>query len=180
MRLLAFTIATALASVPTAAVPALPTGARAPDFTTRGALAGQPFRLRLSEQLRHGPVVLYFYPQAFTGGCTLEAHAFSEAARDFRSAGARVIGMSADDYDTLRRFSVEACRSAFPVATASQATIHAYDVALNDGTPRSNRTSYVIAPNGRIIYAYSDLNWRNHVANTLNAVREWRARQRRR
>ena len=75
--------------------------------------------MRLSEQLRHGPVVLYFYPRAFTEGCTLEAHAFSEAAADFRRAGARVIGMSADDYDTLRRFSVEACRNAFPVATAS-------------------------------------------------------------
>ena len=124
--------------------------------------------------------MLYFYPRAFTGGCTLEAHAFSEAARDFRRAGARVIGMSADDYETLRRFSVEGCRNAFPVATASQATIRAYDVALSDGTPRTNRTSYVIAPNGRIIYAYSDLNWRNHVTNTLAAVREWRARQRRR
>jgi thioredoxin-dependent peroxiredoxin len=180
MRFLTCTIAAALALLPAAAIPALRTGARAPDFTTRGALAGQPFNLNLRRELRNGPVVLYFYPQAFTGGCTLEAHAFSEAARDFRRAGARVIGMSADDYETLRRFSVEGCRSAFPVATASRATIRAYDVALNDGTPRSNRTSYVIAPDGRIIYAYSDLNWRNHVTNTLNAVREWRARQRRR
>lgn len=180
MRLLACTIALALAVLPSAAIPALPTGARAPDFTTSGALAGRPFRLRLREQLRHGPVVLYFYPQAFTGGCTLEAHAFSEAAADFRRAGARVVGMSADNYETLRRFSVEGCRSAFPVATASQAVIRAYDAALNDGTPRSNRTSYVIAPNGRIIYAYSDRNWQGHVANTLAAVRAWRARQRRR
>ncbi len=135
MRLFAPILAISLALLPAAAVPALPTGARAPDFTTSGALAGRPFRLRLREQLRHGPVVLYFYPQAFTGGCTMEAHAFSEAARDFRRAGARVIGMSADDYDTLRRFSVEGCRNAFPVATASPATIRAYDVALNDGTP---------------------------------------------
>lgn len=180
MRLLACALAAGLAFLPAAAIPALPTGARAPDFTTSGALAGRPFRLRLSEQLRHGPVILYFYPQAFTGGCTLEARAFSEAAPDFRRAGARVIGLSADDQETLRRFSVEGCRSAFPVATASQATIRAYDVALGDGTPRSNRTSYVIAPGGRIIYAHSDLNWRDHVANTLNAVRQWRARQRRR
>lgn len=180
MRLLACTIAAAFVVIPAAAIPALRVGASAPDFTTKGALAGQPFSLNLRRELRNGPVVLYFYPQAFTGGCTLEAHAFSEAAHDFRRAGARVIGMSADDYETLRRFSVEGCRSAFPVATASQATIRAYDVALGDGTPRSNRTSYVIAPDGRIIYAYSDLNWRNHVTNTLNAVREWRARQRRR
>jgi len=179
MRVLASALAFALALMPAASIPALPTGRAAPDFRTTGALAGRPFRLHLREQLRRGPVVLYFYPQAFTGGCTLEAHAFSEAAADFRRAGARVIGMSADDYDTLRRFSVEGCRSAFPVATASPATIRAYDVALNDGTPRSNRTSYVIAPNGRIIYAYTDLSWRNHVVNTLAAVREWRARRRR-
>jgi peroxiredoxin len=119
--------------------------------------------------------VLYFYPRAFTEGCTLEAHAFSEAAIEFRRLGARVIGMSADDYDTLRRFSVEACRNAFPVATASPATIAAYDVRLRADAPLTNRTSYVIAPNGRIIYAYSDLDWRNHVTNTLAAVREWRA-----
>jgi len=180
MRMRAAILALVLSLAPTAATPALPTGAQAPDFRTTGALAGRPFRLHLREQLRRGPVVLYFYPQAFTGGCTLEAHAFSEAAADFRAAGARVIGMSADDYDTLRRFSVEACRSAFPVATASPATIRAYDVALNDGTARTNRTSFVIAPNGRIIYAYSDPSWRGHVENTLRAVREWRARQRRR
>lgn len=180
MRILGPACAIALAFAPAAAVPALPTGAAAPDFTTSGALAGRPFRLNLRAQLRRGPVVLYFYPQAFTGGCTLEARAFSEASRDFRRAGARVVGLSADDYETLRRFSVEGCRSAFPVATASPATIRAYDAALGDGTPRSNRTSYVIAPNGRIIYAYSDSDWRNHVANTLAAVRQWRARQARR
>jgi peroxiredoxin len=180
MRKSAFILALAIAAVPGMAITALPTGAAAPDFTTSGSLGGQPFRVHLREALRHGPVVLYFYPQAFTGGCTLEAHAFSEAAIDFRHAGARVIGMSADDGETLRRFSVEACRNAFPVATASPATIRAYDVALNDGTPRSNRTSFVIAPNGRIIYAYSDLHWQNHVTNTLAAVRQWRARNRRR
>jgi peroxiredoxin Q/BCP len=180
MRILASALALALALAPSAAAPALPTGAAAPDFTTGGALAGRPFRLNLREQLRHGPVVLYFYPRAFTEGCTLEARAFSEAARDFRRAGARVVGLSADDYEALRRFSVEACRNAFPVATATPETIRAYDVRLREGSPMTNRTSYVIAPNGRIIYAYTDLDWRNHVANTLAAVRQWRARQRRR
>ena len=123
--------------------------------------------------------MLYFYPRAFTQGCTLEAHAFSVAAIDFRRAGARVIGMSGDDYETLRRFSVEGCRNAFPVATASADTIRAYDVRLSAERPgMTSRTSYVIAPNGRIIYSYTDMDWRNHVTNTLAAVREWRARQR--
>jgi len=180
MRLLAPALAALFALAPVAAMSALPVGATAPDFTTGGALAGRPFPLHLREQLRHGPVVLYFYPRAFTQGCTLEAHAFSEAAADFRRAGARVIGMSADDYDALRRFSVEGCRNAFPVATATPDTIHAYDVRLRDGVPMTNRTSYVIAPNGRIIYAFTDMDYRNHVANTLAAVRGWQARQRHR
>ena len=176
MRILRAAAIMLLALTPAAAIPALNVGVAAPDFTTTGALAGERFNMHLREQLRNGPVVLYFYPRAFTEGCTLEAHAFSEAAIEFRRMGARVIGMSADDYDTLRRFSVEACRNAFPVATASPATIAAYDVRLRADAPLTNRTSYVIAPNGRIIYAYSDLDWRNHVTNTLAAVREWRAR----
>jgi thioredoxin-dependent peroxiredoxin len=181
MRVAALLVALPLAFASTAAAPALSTGALAPDFRTGGALAGRPFRLHLREQLRNGPVVLYFFPRSFTQGCTLEAHAFSAAAYDFRRMGARVIGMSADDYDTLRRFSVEACRNAFPVATASAETIAAYDVRFSaERANLTNRTSYVIAPSGRIIYAYSDLDYRNHVANTLAAVREWRERQRRR
>lgn len=177
MRMLASALAAIFALTPVAAIAALPPGARAPDFTTTGALAGQPFRLHLAEQLRHGPVVLYFYPRAFTEGCTAEAHAFSEAAPQFRAAGARVIGMSADNYEALRRFSVEACRNAFPVATASPETIRAYDVLLREGANMTNRTSYVIAPDGRILYAHSEMDWRNHVANTLAAVRQWHAEQ---
>ena len=180
MRFFASLLAAVLAIAPAAAGSALREGAVAPDFSTQGALAGQAFNMNLRALLRQGPVVLYFFPRAFTEGCTLEAHAFSEAARDFRRAGARVVGLSADDQETLRRFSVEACRNAFPVATASAATIDAYDVRLREGSQLSNRTSYVIAPNGRIVYAYTDSDWRNHVANTLAAVRQWRARQRRR
>jgi peroxiredoxin len=149
---------------------ALPVGAKAPDFRTTGALAGKPFRLHLAEQLRHGPVVLYFYPKAFTQGCTLEAKAFSDAMPEFRQAGARVIGMSADDLPTLKKFSVEACRGAFPVATASPAVIKAYDVKL-PLVAMTNRTSYVIAPDGRVVLVHSDMGWKDHVAKTLAAVR---------
>jgi len=114
--LIALTL-TAFALTPASA--ALPVGAKAPDFITTGALAGKPFKIRLRNELKRGPVVLYFFPKAFTKGCTLEAHAFSEANAEFRKAGATVIGMSADDLTTLKKFSVEECRNAFPVATAT-------------------------------------------------------------
>src|SRR4051812_18880993 len=113
--------AAALLSFPVNA--ALPVGAKAPPIMTTGAVGGKSFKLDLQRELRKGPVVLYFFPKAFTKGCTLEAHAFSEATADFRKAGAEVIGMSADDLPTLKRFSVEECRNAFPVATATAATI---------------------------------------------------------
>jgi thioredoxin-dependent peroxiredoxin len=159
----------AFAVMPTSA--ALPTGTKAPDFVTTGATGGKAFRLHLAEQLRHGPVVLYFFPKAFTKGCTLEAHAFSEAAKDFRKAGARVIGMSADDLPTLKRFSVEECRSAFPVATATPATQKAYDVAWAEHPGLTTRTSYVIDRRGRIVMVHDDLDWSQHVAKTLAAVK---------
>jgi len=158
----------------TSAAAALRPGAKAPDFVTMGAMAGKPFQLHLKRELRNGPVVLYFYPKAFTKGCTLEARAFSEAAPEFRKAGARVIGMSADDLPTLKRFSVEGCRNAFPVATATAATIRAYDVSMPVvGRVRtmSNRTSYVIGRDGRIAFVHSDLDWSGHVEKTLAAVR---------
>jgi thioredoxin-dependent peroxiredoxin len=158
-----------LAAAPTSA--ALPTGAKAPNFTTKGAIAGKPFKLNLAEQLKHGPVVLYFYPKAFTKGCTLEAHAFSEAAKDFKKAGARVIGMSADDLPTLEKFSVEGCRNAFPVATATPEVIKAYDVALKQKPDMTDRTSYVIDRSGKIVFVHSDLDWSEHVSKTLTAVK---------
>ena len=170
MRLtLAFAL-TLMVVAPGSAGAALAVGATAPDFRTTGALAGKPFRLHLAEQLRHGPVVLYFYPKAFTKGCTLETKAFSDAIPEFRKAGARVIGLSADDLPTLQKFSVEACRGKFPVATASPEVIRAYDVKL-PLVSMSNRTSYVIAPDGRIVFVHSDLDWKDHVAKTLAAVR---------
>ena len=121
----ALLVATALAAT-TLSVPAsaeLPKGAAAPDFTTQGALAGKPFTFHLRQALKKGPVVLYFYPKAFTQGCTLEAHAFAEATADFAKAGATVVGMSADDLPALVKFSREACRDKFAVGIASPAVI---------------------------------------------------------
>ncbi len=173
MRKLLLGAIVALATAAPAAA-ALPAGAKAPNIVTTGAIAGKPFRLNLRNELRKGPVVLYFFPKAFTKGCTLEARAFSEASGEFRKAGARVIGMSADDLPTLKRFSVEECRNAFPVATASAATIKAYDVAMpivGKVTTMSNRTSYVIDRRGRIAFVHSELDWSKHVSKTLAAVR---------
>jgi peroxiredoxin Q/BCP len=161
----------ALALLEGSASAALPVGAKAPDFTTTGAVGGKPFKLHLASELRKGPVVLYFFPKAFTQGCTLEAHAFSDASADFKKAGAEVIGMSADDLPTLEKFSVEECRNAFPVATATPATIRAYDVVLKQKPSLTDRTAYVLDRRGRITFVHSDLDWSQHVAKTLAAVK---------
>src|SRR3954451_1199460 len=126
-KLLIAVIASTLAAAPAGA--ALKVGAAAPDFTTTGAVGGKEFKIHLADQLKKGPVVLYFFPKAFTDGCTAEAHAFSAAIGEFKKAGAQVIGMSGDNIGTLKDFSVKECRSAFPVATATPDTQKAYDVA---------------------------------------------------
>lgn len=181
LTLLAPIAALAVFAVSTPASPSLPTGAKAPDFAAQGALGGKDFTFRLSQALRKGPVVLYFYPKAFTTGCTLEAHAFAEATADFAKAGATVVGMSADDIPTLRRFSTEECRDKFAVASASPDVVKAYDVALKrpDGTvmPLTNRTSYVIDRNGSIAMVHSEMDWRDHVRLTLEAVQRLKGRK---
>lgn len=150
-------------------------GAPAPDFTTQATLAGKPFTFSLADALKSGPVVLYFYPAAFTKGCTVEAHEFAEATEKFKALGATVIGVSHDDIDTLNKFSVSECRNKFAVASDADLKIaKSYDARLLV-TSYSNRTSYVIAPTGKIIYAYSALNPDKHVENTLAAVSQWNA-----
>lgn len=170
MRKLLFSlVAAGLIAAPATA--ALKQGAKAPDITTTGALAGKPFKFHLAQALKKGPVVLYFFPKAFTSGCTAEAHAFSESIGDFKKAGAQVIGMSADNLQTLERFSVEECRNAFPVATATPATQKAYDVAWAEHPGITTRTSYVINRKGRVVMVHDDLDYKDHVARTLAAVR---------
>lgn len=166
-----------LALVASPAAAELPVGAKAPAFATKGAKAGKEFGFNLRVALAKGPVVLYFYPKAFTQGCTLEANAFAEAMDDFRAAGAMVVGMSNDDIATLKRFSTEECRDEFAVASASPEIISAYDVALvRDGkdTGLTRRTSYVIGQNGRIAFVHSDMDYRDHVKLTLEAVKKLR------
>ncbi len=119
--------------------------------------------------------MLYFYPAAFTQGCTIEAHDFAEATDTFKSLGATVIGVSHDNIDTLNKFSVSECRSKFAVAAdTNQHIMRAYDAVLSLKPDYANRVSYVIAPDGKVIYSYVSLNPDKHVANTLEAVRQWR------
>ena len=176
----AISLFAALLCLPLAApaTAALKPGARAPALETQAALGGKIFTFSLAKALKKGPVVLYFFPAAFTTGCTYEAREFAEATADFNAAGATVIGVAADDIAKLAKFSVEECRNKFAVGVASRATIKAYDSAL-PLLGRSNRTSYVIAPDGEIIYAHSAMSYKGHVTGTLAAVRSWKAAQKR-
>jgi len=165
-------LAIAVIAVPADA--ALKPGAVAPAFTAPASLGGKEFTFSLAEALKKGPVVLYFYPAAFTKGCTIEAHEFAEAIDKYKALGATVIGVSHDDIATLNRFSTSECRSKFPVAAdVDQHIMKAYDAVLASRPQYANRTSYVIAPDGHIIYEYTALDPMNHVANTLSALTAW-------
>ena len=156
----------------------LPVGSAAPQIAAKGALAGKEFSFNLARALKKGPVVLYFFPKAFTPGCNAEANAFAQSIDDFRKAGAQVVGLSADNLEELKKFSVKECAGKFRVATASAATIRAYDVAfVREGkdTGLSNRTSYVIGRDGKIKLAHSELDWREHVKLTLAKVQQLKA-----
>ena len=168
MRKLLFALAAASLAVPATA--ALKVGDKAPDFNSMGAVGGKEFKMHLADMLKKGPVVLYFFPKAFTSGCTAEAHAFSTSIGDFKKAGAQVIGMSGDDLKTLHDFSTKECRSAFPVATATPEIQKEYDVAWAAHPGITTRTSYVIAKDGKIVMVHDDLDFSQHVSKTLAAV----------
>ena len=170
-------LATVCALLMSQAFAALKPGAAAPAFKTEATLAGHPFTFELAAALKSGPVVLYFYPAAFTSGCTVEAHEFAEATEKFKALGATVIGVSHDPIDTLNKFSVSECRNKFAVASDADLKIaKAYDAQLLF-TSYSNRTSYVITPDSKILYAYSALSPDKHVQNTMAAVAKWRSEQ---
>ncbi len=168
---LAAALAISLAIAAPVAQAALKPGDKAPDFSTDAALGGKAFRFKLADALAHGPVVLYFFPKAFTSGCTVEAHEFAEATARFNALGATVIGVSNDDIATLKRFSVEACRNKFAVAAdADSRVIRSYDAKIAFMPGMADRISYVIDPAGRIAYAYGSLDPEGHVANTMKVV----------
>jgi len=161
----------------TPALAALQPGAAAPNFTTQATLGTAEFTFSLADALKKGPVVLYFYPAAFTSGCTEEAHEFADATPQFQALGATVIGISEDDIPTLKKFGTSECRSKFAVASDKDGSISkAYDsVLLFKFVGHSNRTSYVITPDGKIAYSYSAMDPSGHVGNTMAAVKAWKA-----
>ena len=153
---------------------ALDIGEKAPDFTTQAALAGNQYSFSLSQTLAKGPVVLYFFPAAFSSGCSAEAHEFAEATEKFAALGATVIGVSTDDIETQVKFSMQACQGKFAVASdAAKTVIKSYDAAMMIMPDYANRVSYVITPDRSIIYSYQSLNPAKHVTNTLTALQNW-------
>ena len=173
--LLSAIAAVSLAAVGMPAFAALKVGTKAPDFTLPGFKAGKPVTYSLAEARKKGPVVVYFFPAAFTGGCDLEAHLFAEAADDYAKAGATIIGVTAGSIERLQEFSSDnaRCSGKFPVAADKGAKVaRQWDSTLPVGI--SNRTSYVIAPDGSVIYVHSEMNAQKHVELTLAAVRNWK------
>jgi peroxiredoxin len=153
---------------------ALDVGDRAPNFTAPAALDGKTFEFSLAGSLAKGPVVLYFFPAAFSVGCSAEAHEFAEAIDRYQALGATVIGVSGDDIDTLGKFSVQHCQGRFPVASDStQGIMKSYDAVMMLRPEYANRISYVIAPGGSVVYYYQSLDPSRHVEKTLAALRGW-------
>jgi peroxiredoxin len=178
---MSFGLGLLLAVIPAQGIAALQQGAKAPDFTLNAAQGGKPFSLSLKQTLKKGPVVLYFFPAAFTPGCTVEAHLFAEASSSFNRLGARVVGVTAGNIDRVAEFSRSECRDKFAVAADPGAKVAAkYDTAVQGPgkTMISSRTSFVIAPNGTILLSYTDSKPQAHIEKTMAAVRAWKAKHR--
>lgn len=155
----------------------LAVGDAAPAFAIDAAIGGEPYRFDLAQALKKGPVVLYFYPKAFTQGCTLEANAFAEAMDQYTALGATVIGVSGDDIDTLKAFSVSECRGKFPVgADRDGAVMASYAATMPRSETAAKRISYVITPEAKIAYAYESGSYEQHVPRTLEALKALKAR----
>lgn len=180
----------ALAALPLLA--ALKVGDTAPDFSARASLAGKEFTFSLPDALKKGPVVVYFYPSAYTKGCDLEAHTFAEEKDKFDAAGATIIGVSADSITRLDQFSADPdyCAGKFPVASDAAGKIAgSYNLATS--TPKSGmvdvrgsaidhdfieRETFVIGKDHKIIATFSSkedsLAPNEHVAKSLAIVQQ--------
>lgn len=149
-------------------------GDAAPVFNAQASLAGSEFDFSLKKAVEKGPVVVYFYPSAYTGGCDAEAHAFAESKDKFTAAGATIIGVSADDIQRLNSFSSDPnyCAGKFPVASDPEGKIAA-SYGLTMASPKSGikdirgqdlthgfipRTTFVINKEGKIVAVFSSQN----------------------
>ena len=174
LKLATLTIGLGAATLASPSFAALKVGAKAPDFSAPAYLAGNRFTFKLADALKKGPVVVYFFPAPHTSGCNVEAHLFSEAIDQFKAQGATVIGVTAGNLDQLGAFSKETefCGGKFPVAADAGAKIaRQYDALLMLKPGWSNRTSYVISSTGTIVHVYSALSPKQHVKQTLDAVK---------
>ena len=175
---------------------ALKTGDKAPDFSAQASLAGKEFTFSLKDALKKGPVVLYFYPSAFTQGCDLEAHTFAQEKDKFDAAGATVIGVSADSIARLNAFSADPnyCAGKFPVASDADLKIAtAYNLTTTTFKPGMTdvrgdainhdfieRTTFVIGKDDKIIATFSTkddhLRPDEHVEKSLAVVQQLASR----
>jgi thioredoxin-dependent peroxiredoxin len=166
--------------LPSLAWSELTVGAIAPTFSTKAAQGGRDVTFTLSEALKKGPVVVYFYPKSFTSVCTEEAHLFAEAMSEFETLGSSVIGISGDTIETQREFSRMECRDKFPVAADPEGdVVKAYDVLLRKGGGGiiASRTSYVITPDGKIASVLTAGDAGSHIQSALTSVKAWKAHQ---
>ena len=169
-RIIGFSVAALAIAAAAPSLAALKVGDKAPDFTVSAATDGTVAPFTLAEALKAGPVVVYFYPKAFTGGCSMEAHAFSEAMPEFAAKHVSVIGLSTDDVPTLQDFSKKDCAGKFPVgsdATAAVAT--EYDAKMGAAN-MANRISYVVGTDGKIAFVHDSGDAQTHVPALLAAV----------
>lgn len=176
MKRLALIAAAALVATP--AFAALRAGDKAPDFTLQGYQAGKALTFSLADARKKGPVVVYFFPAADTPGCNIEAKMFADAIPQFSAAGATVIGVTAGKLDQLQRVSADTdkCSGKFPVAADPGAKVaKEYDAVMPMGI--SDRTSYVISPAGQVLHVHSKMDPSEHVAETLGAVKAWKAKK---
>jgi len=185
-RLLVGALLMSAAALP--AMAALKAGDSAPEFTAPASLAGKTFTFSLQKALSKGPVVVYFYPSAYTGGCDLEAHTFAQDSGQFATAGATIIGVSLDSIKRLNDFSADPkyCAGKFPTASDAGGTISkSYDIEVHQGPPGlkdvrgveighgfADRTTFVIARDGRIVSVISKVSPAEHVAKALAVVQK--------
>lgn len=184
---LAFTCWLSLSAV-LSAYAALPEGATAPDFTAPAALAGKEFTFSLKESLRKGPVVVYFYPSAYTQGCNVQAHNFAVNHDKFAAAGATIIGVSLDNIERLKDFSADPDYCAGKFATASDPDgkiARAYDLQVEQHSAGmkdtrgqdiehgfAERTTFIITGDGRIAATVGGVNPLKNVTKSLEVVRK--------